>query len=206
MPRKDTSSFRTVRRGWSQRLKELSGPSVVELGIRLVPLGLWERIFAYEIIVHHAGALDALTQKDVASLGRGIQSWGEVDCFASYVAGPAWRQRNISDRTVQSWAKSPNRWWRRAALVSTVPLNNHARGGQGDVTRTLRICRMLIRDRDDMVVKALSWALRELSKRNRRAVEQFLHRYDQIMAPRVKREVANKLRTGLKNPRRAPVS
>jgi 3-methyladenine DNA glycosylase AlkD len=101
-----------------------------------------------------------------------------------------------------SWAKSPNRWWRRAALVSTVPLNNNARGGQGDVNRTLKICRMLISDRDDMVIKALSWALRELSKRDPLPVSSFLEQYDEQLAPRVKREVTNKLKTGLKNPRR----
>jgi 3-methyladenine DNA glycosylase AlkD len=34
------------------------------------------------------------------------------------------------------------------------------------VSPTLEVCRALIDDRDDMVVKALSWALRELANRN----------------------------------------
>src|SRR6266853_6365795 len=177
MPRKDAPSFRVVRREWSKRLKNSSGTSIIALAKLMVPLGFWERIFAYEIIVHHPPALNALTQKDVTSLGRGMKSWGEVDCFACYVAGPAWRQQNISDRLVRTWARSPNRWWRRAALVSTVPLNNRARGGQGDVARTLWLCRMLIRDRDDLVVKALSGALRELSKRDPLSVRLFVEQY-----------------------------
>jgi 3-methyladenine DNA glycosylase AlkD len=202
MPRKDARSFHLVRREWSKRLKDSPGASVVALAKQLVPKGLWERILAYQILAYHQAALEALSPRAVGALGRGMRSWGEVDCFASYVAGPAWRQRSISDRVVQSWAHSPNHWWRRAALVSTVPLNNRARGGQGDVVRTLRLCRLLIRDRDDMVVKALSWALRELSKRNGPAVKSFLDRNAQHLAPRVIREVTNKLRTGLKNPRR----
>ncbi len=202
MPKKNAPSFRLVRREWSKQLTHSSATSVLALAKRLVPLGFWERIFSYEIIVNHQPALDALTKKDVISLGQGIQSWGEVDCFACYIAGPAWRQRNIPDQLIMSWAQSPNRWWRRAALVSTVPLNNRARGGQGDVNRTLKICRMLIRDRDDMVIKALSWALRELSKRYPAPVNSFLEQYDEQLAPRVKREVTNKLRTGLKNPHR----
>jgi 3-methyladenine DNA glycosylase AlkD len=206
MPRKDATSFHLVRREWSRRLKDSPGASVIALAKQLVPTGVWERIFAYEIIAYHQGALDALTQKDVTVLGRGMESWGEVDCFACYLAGPAWRRQNISDRLVQAWAHSPNHWWRRAALVSTVPLNSRARGGQGDVGRTLRLCRMLIRDRDDMVIKALSWALRELSKRDRRAVTSFLDRYAHHLAPRVMREVKNKVRTGLKNPRRVAVT
>jgi len=157
---------------------------------------------AYEIILHHRQAQEVLRPKDVSTLGRGIHSWGEVDGFACFVAGPAWREHRISDRQVRTWAESPDLWWRRAALVSTVPLNKSARGGTGDVGRTLKICRMLVHDREDMVVKALSWALRELSKRDRSAVESFMKRYAQGLAPRVIREVSNKLKTGVKNPRR----
>jgi 3-methyladenine DNA glycosylase AlkD len=202
MPRQDARSFRVVRREWSKRLKDAPGASVVAVAKRLVRMGLWERILAYEILDCHHGALEALTERHVTTLGRGMASWGEVDCFGCYVAGPAWRERHIADRVVQSWARSSDRWWRRAALVSTVPLNARARGGEGDTVRTLRICRLLVDDRDDMVVKALSWALRELSKRDRRAVELFLDRYAGHLAARVTREVGNKLQTGLKNPRR----
>jgi 3-methyladenine DNA glycosylase AlkD len=52
-----------------------------------------------------------------------------------------------------------------------------------------------------MVVKALSWALRELSKRDPNAVRAFLAKHAKALAPRVIREVNNKLVTGLKNPR-----
>ena len=158
---------------------------------------------AYEIILYHREAQQDLRSIDIAVLGRGMNSWAEVDCFASYVAGPAWRERRIPDSVVCRWAQSQNRWWRRAALVSTVPLNNRARGGTGDTSRTLKICRLLVKDRDDMVVKALSWSLRELSKRDRMAVVKFLNRYLKLLASRVKREVQNKLDTGLKNPERS---
>jgi 3-methyladenine DNA glycosylase AlkD len=53
-----------------------------------------------------------------------------------------------------------------------------------------------------MVVKALSWALRELVQHDPNAVQQFLDGYDDLLAARVKREVRNKLKTGLKNPPR----
>jgi hypothetical protein len=53
-----------------------------------------------------------------------------------------------------------------------------------------------------MVVKALSWALRKLVPYDPKAVREFLATYDERLAARVKREVRNKLTTGLKNPRR----
>lgn len=203
MPKRDARSFHLVRREWSGRLKDSSGASVVALAKQLVQGGLWERVLGYELIAYHPAALEALNRNEVGRLGRGMRGWEEVDCFARDVAGRAWRRHRISDQVVLSWARSPDRWWRRAALVSTVPLNNRAYGGPGNAGRTLRLCRMLLRDRDDMVVKALSWALRELIKRDRRAVMSFLDRYEDDLAPRVRREVRNKLLTGLKNPRRA---
>jgi 3-methyladenine DNA glycosylase AlkD len=85
-----------------------------------------------------------------------------------------------------------------------VPLNNRARGATspaGDAIRTLVVCRALAADRADMVVKALSWALRELARRDPQAVKAFMAEQGEALAPRVRREVGNKLRTGLKNPR-----
>src|SRR6266481_5203412 len=60
MHRKDVPSFRLVRRDWSKQLKNSPGTSIIALAKLLVPLGFWERIFAYEIIVHHQPALNAL--------------------------------------------------------------------------------------------------------------------------------------------------
>jgi hypothetical protein len=199
---KNTPTFRILRCAWSSRLKDTPGRSLIAIARSLVPLGQWERGFAYELIAHHRGAREALRPGDVIAFGCGIDSWGAVDGFACFVSGPAWRENKIPTSLVRSWARSPSRWWRRAALVSTVPLNNRARGGKGDARRTLSICRMLARDRDDMVVKSLSWALRELSKRDRLSVELFLKEHEKILAARVNREVRQKLETGLKNPRR----
>jgi len=53
-----------------------------------------------------------------------------------------------------------------------------------------------------MVVKAISWSLRELSRRDPDSVRAFLLEYNGMLAPRVVREVKTKLTTGLKNPRR----
>lgn len=53
-----------------------------------------------------------------------------------------------------------------------------------------------------MVVKALSWALRELVVRDPGVVRAFLDDHDGTIAARVRREVTATVDTGLKNPRR----
>ena len=201
LPELNVDAIRNVRRKFSAQLHKNSPAWIIALALRLVSSGVVPRFFAYELIEHHKPALQSLNTASLEALGRGNDSWEKVDTFASYLAGPVWRERQISDNVIQRWARSTDRWWRRTALVSTVPLNNKARGGRGDSERTLMICEMLVDDRDDMVIKALSWALRELSKRDADSVNNFLQKHEEALAPRVIREVQNKLQTGLKNPR-----
>ena len=204
LPELKTQNVRNVRREFSKRLKNAGADFVFEIVLALLQRPAFEfRFIAYELAQHHPATLSSLNKRALEELGRNIDSWYAVDCFACYLAGPAWREGQIRDTVVHGWASSSDRWWRRAALVATVPLNNKTRGGSGDTERTLAVCRLLLNDRDDMVVKAMSWALRELAKRYPVAVKQFLREEEQRVAPRVLREVANKLATGLKNPKQA---
>ena len=157
---------------------------------------------AYELIQGHKLTFRGLRAAELEELGQGINSWWSTDSFARTLSGPAWRDGQVSDEQIARWAGSPDLWWRRAALVSTVAFNIRSQGGTGDVPRTLAICRLLVDDHQEMVVKALSWALRELVYFDPSAVEGFMKEHEGALAGRVKREVGTKLRTGLKNPRR----
>lgn len=199
LPTSKTEPVRAVRREYSRRLAGASAQEVIALALQLLDR---HSFVAYELVCHHRGALRSLGERELELFGRDMASWEAVDTFACYLSGPAWRERQVPDSLIEHWAHSTDRWWRRAALVSTVPLNLTARGGRGDTARTLLICRLLVADRDDMVVKAMSWALRELSRRDPQAVRDFLAEYDGRLAARVVREVQHKLATGLKNPRR----
>jgi 3-methyladenine DNA glycosylase AlkD len=50
--------------------------------------------------------------------------------------------------------------------------------GASNARKTLRVCRLLLPDADDMVVKAMSWALRELGKRDPKRVAAFVRKED----------------------------
>jgi len=85
-----------------------------------------------------------------------------------------------------------------------VALNLPSRGGSGDTGRTLLVCKPLVADHDDMVVKGMSWALRSLGTVDPARVRAFLAEHGDELHARVSREVGNKLVTGLKSPRKAP--
>jgi 3-methyladenine DNA glycosylase AlkD len=199
LPAQGVQPVRVVRRAWSRRLRAAPAEAVVAVAIALVDRQRW---VAYELLSHHPGAADQLGVEEVERLGEGMADWGSVDAFGCSVSGPVWRRGRLPDEAVHRWAASPDRWWRRAALVSTVPLNLRSRGGTGDAGRTLDICRRLAADGDDMVVKALSWALRELVVWDPVAVRRFLDDHDGVLAAQVRREVRSKLETGRKRPAR----
>ena len=151
---------------------------------------------AFELLDRRKDARGLLGLRDVRKLGEGNDNWASVDAFSVYVAGPVWRNGQITDREVLTWARSPDLWWRRTALVATVALNMKSRGGTGDARRTLMICRLLATDAAPMVSKGLSWALRALISVDRPGVEAFLHEHGADVPALVRREVGNKLRTG----------
>jgi len=203
LPVLKTEPIRGVRRQFSKRLADRPPRFMINLALALIARpNLVYRIVAYELIYYHRSAMQSLKAATLERLGAGIDRWEAVDTFAGYLAGKAWCSGQITDDQIHRWARSKDRWWRRAALVSTVPLNLKSRGGCGDCKRTLTVCELLIDDRDDMVVKAMSWALRELVPRNPKAVEEFIAKYEDRLAARVLREVRNKLTTGVKNPKR----
>lgn len=187
--------LRALRKQISREVATLPPAALLRLAHSLIDARI-PRFVAYELVLNHAPTMQSLTPARVAALGDGLTSWGDVDSFACFIAGPAWRAGRIPDRIIRSWARYDDWCWRRAALVSTVPLD--------DTKRTLAICGLLVDDRHDLVVKALSWALRALSKRDSESARHFLEDHRDRLAPRVLREVQNKLTTGLKNPHQRP--
>lgn len=203
LPVKNTPGVRSVGREFSRLLRGESGHLVLDVA-RALRSQYCYRWLPYELVLAHKGAFGLLGERELEQLGHSLDSWGAVDTFARTLSGPAWRDGLIGDVVILKWAHSQDRWWRRAALVSTVALNVRSHGGRGDVPRALRICELLVDDHDDMVERALSWALRELVVHDAAAVEGFITEYEGMLGSRVKREVRNKLRTGLKSPRRRP--
>ena len=192
---------RAIRREFSRRIADAPPESVVQLALHLLDQNSdLLRFFSYELVNRHRPALEQLTADDLLKLGKGLNSWSSVDCFAMYLSGPRWAQGRISDRMIATWARSKDRWWRRTALVSTVVLSR--RGNPDDLRRVLQVCTLLAADGDDMVVKALSWALREIAKKHPEEARAFLEEHKHTLAARVVREVNNKLKSGLKTPGR----
>lgn len=194
------AELRIVIEDWRKKLSYFTEEQWIALCIELVDTNIHEcQLTALEFLWKNKKALQTLSVDQIMAFGKNLDNWASVDAYCIYITGYSWRTGKLQDKTIEEWAVSENRWIRRSALVSTVPLNLRSRGGTGDVERTLRICKILVADKDDMVVKAMSWALRELSKSDKQAVVKFMEENNLLIHSRVKREVETKLRTGKKN-------
>ena len=96
-----------------------------------------------------------------------VNNWDLVDASAHLIAGPWLEQR---DRAVLcEWARSAVLWERRIAVVATFHFIR-----QGDFTDILKLSELLLTDPHDLMHKATGWMLREVGKRDRAVLEQFL--------------------------------
>jgi 3-methyladenine DNA glycosylase AlkD len=89
-----------------------------------------------------------------------IHTWADHDGLVHYLISPMVAADPSRVRFVFRWAKSPNRWLRRAACVALI---RGARQKQF-LPETKRLTALLLADKDDMVQKGLGWLLRETAK------------------------------------------
>lgn len=107
-----------------------------------------------------------------------INNWDLVDLSCSYIVGDFLFEKNRE--ILYKLAKSKNLWEKRIAIIST-----HAFIKQGQFEDTFKISEILLKDKHDLIHKAVGWMLREVGKRISRDIEKrFLNKHYKEM-PRV---------------------
>src|SRR5207248_2839966 len=89
-----------------------------------------------------------------------ISNWSDHDALVHYLIGPMIATKPARAKNVFRWAKSPDRWHRRAACVALIQ-GTRQKMFFREITR---LSNLLLCDPDDMVQKGLGWLLRETAK------------------------------------------
>jgi len=89
-----------------------------------------------------------------------ISSWADHDALVHSLIAPMIVVKPARTKSVFRWAKSKNRWHRRAACVALI------RGTRAQMffPEITKLSHSLLADKDDMVQKGLGWLLRETAK------------------------------------------
>ena len=88
---------------------------------------------------------------------RHINNWDLVDLSAGYIVGGY--LENKSKKLLTKLARSKNMWERRIAMIATFFDIK-----QGRADEALRVAKILLKDKHDLIHKAVGWMLREVGK------------------------------------------
>jgi hypothetical protein len=106
---KNTPNLRRVRQKYSKKLAQAVPEQILDF-VRYFVNNYNYRWIAFEIIQCHKTAIKIIGVKELEEFGKQINSWGAVDIFAGFLAGPAWRNGQVSDELILSWANSTDFW------------------------------------------------------------------------------------------------
>lgn len=103
-----------------------------------------------------------------------INNWDLVDLSAHRIPGDFLFAKN--KKILYKLAKSKSLWERRIAIVSTYYfIKNNM------LEPTLKISKLLLKDNEDLIHKAVGWMLREVGKQNQDKEEEFLKKNYSLM-------------------------
>jgi len=104
---------------------------------------------------------------------KNINNWDLVDTSAPHIIGHYLyhQPRIVAKKKLQQLALSKSLWERRVAIVSTFYFIRQNRLGE-----TYGISKILLKDKHDLIHKAVGWMLRESGKKNQKVLEDFLEK------------------------------
>jgi 3-methyladenine DNA glycosylase AlkD len=125
--------------------------------------------------------IDHLLANDICTFKRWIESyitnWAECDGFCNHTIGDLIIKYPEIVPEVKSWAKSTNRWLKRASAVSfIVP----AKRGLF-LSEAFEVADALLLDKDDLVQKGYGWLLKEESRLHQKEVFDYVVRKREVM-------------------------
>jgi len=133
------------------------------------------RLVALEILVmQYEQAKDLKLKQQIVQTyiknSKRINNWDLVDLSAPYILGDWFLKRNKG--LLYRFAVSKNIWQRRIAIIST---SGFIKNNQ--YTDTLKISKILLFDKHDLIQKAVGWMLREVGKKSLKTEKEFLNKY-----------------------------
>lgn len=98
-----------------------------------------------------------------------VNNWDLVDLTCYKLLGRFLYDFNLNRQLLYEFAVSKNMWKRRIAIVSTMYFVK-----KNDFADTLKIAKILIDDKEDLLQKAIGWLLREIGKKDINILKKFI--------------------------------
>ncbi len=156
-----------AKKYWSE-VKPCSKQEVFSLCEELYRSGITEEAFVAAFwlpnLVEKFEPSDLATFK--AWIENYVDNWAKCDGLCNHTIGDFIEKYPESVKELKRWAKSGNRWLKRASAVSLI-----LPARKGDFLQDVfEISDLLLADEDDIVQKGYGWLLKEASKKHQKKV------------------------------------
>lgn len=98
-----------------------------------------------------------------------VNNWDLVDLSVHRILGQAILDKLIDKKILYRYARSNNMWERRMSIIATAMFIHNNK-----LDDCLKLSKILLNDKEDLMHKAVGWMLREAWKKDFRRVEKFL--------------------------------
>jgi 3-methyladenine DNA glycosylase AlkD len=125
---------------------------------------------------------------------RYVDNWAKCDTLCNHTIGTFVEMYPEFIKNLVAWARSENRWLRRASAVTLI-----LPARKGDFLKeAFEISDILLEDKDDMVQKGYGWMLKEASKKHQEEVFDYVMKWKAKMPRTALRYAIEKMPTDLK--------
>ena len=159
-------------------VKKYRGISITEVRKLLHSKFHEERLLAVLMLVQLFKSGEESVQKQVYDFylenTEFINNWDIVDISASNIVGAHLYEKDKAP--LYDLVQSKNLWERRISIISTFYFIR-----QNEFDDTLKLAKILLNDKEDLIHKAVGWMLREVGKREIEFEEEFLQEHYKIM-------------------------
>lgn len=103
-----------------------------------------------------------------------INNWDLVDSSAHLILG-----EHISNKDkliLEKLSKSQDLWERRISIIATLQFIR-----KNEFQETFKIANLLLKDKHDLIHKAVGWMLREIGKKDKNKLKEFLDKHHKVM-------------------------
>ncbi|MEK6891214.1 MAG: DNA alkylation repair protein [Nanoarchaeota archaeon] len=132
-----------------------------------------ERVLAMRILVEKYNELnDDSTVKFYKKHNKKINNWDLVDLSADKIIGHYYYNNKKKIKELYKLAKSDNLWERRTAIIATFYFIR-----KNQFKDTIKISEILLNDKHDLIQKAVGWMLREIGKKDKKTLVDFIKKH-----------------------------
>lgn len=179
-----------------QEIKHLSKKDIFEICEELLKSDYNEEAFiacgwAYAVHKQYEVADFSMFERWIYSY---INNWAKCDTLCNHAVGELVTMFPELVNNLKLWARSPNRWVKRAAAVTLII---PAKKGQF-LPDIFQIADILLVDKDDMVQKGYGWMLKEASRMHQTEVFAYVVKNKNIMPRTALRYAIEKMPVELK--------